>query len=129
MASVTKQARVVDADAAWALIRDFGGATQAFPGMLADCTVEGNLRTVTFVTGNLVQERLVAIDEERRRIAYTVVGGRFTHHNASLAVTRGEDGSGTVTWITDLLPDEGAAIVEPLMEAGLKAFACAVQPD
>jgi len=129
MATVTKQIRVADADAAWALIGDFGGAMRAFPGMLSDCSVEGDTRTVTFASGNVVQERLIGRDEARRRIAYCVIGGRFMHHNASLAVAREGDGSGMVTWITDMLPDESAAIVDPLMEAGMRAFASVLQSD
>jgi len=129
MASVTKQIRVADADAAWALIRDFGGVVRAFPGMLRDCTVEGDMRTMTFTGGNVVQERLIGLDEARRRIAYGVVGGRFAHHNASLTVAPAADGSGTIIWITDMLPDESAAIVEPLMEAGINALASALQSD
>ena len=129
MASVTKQIGVSDADAAWALIRDFGGAMRAFPGMLKDCTMQGDIRTVTFASGNVLQERLVGLDEERRRIAYCVVGGRFTHHNASLAVTRAVEGGAVVSWTTDMLPNEAAAIVEPLMEAGMKALAKACQSD
>ena len=129
MASITKQIGVSDADAAWAPIRDFGGAVRAFPGMLKQCTVEGDVRTVTFANGNVVQERLVGVDEERRRVAYGVVGGRFTHHNASLSVAFMPGGGGVVIWTTDMLPDEAAAIVEPLMEAGLKALAKAVQSD
>jgi len=129
MASITKQVRVADTDAAWALIRDFGGAVRTFPGMLRDCTVDGNMRTVTFASGTVLQERLIGLDEKQRRIAYSVIGGRFTHHNASLTVARDADGSGIVTWITDMLPDESAAIVEPLMDAGIKALASALQSD
>jgi len=129
MASIIKRLAVADADAAWALIGDFGGAERAFPGLLTACALEGQTRTATFANGVVVQERLIAVDPAERRLTYHVVGGRFTHHNASWSVTRQPDGSGIATWISDILPDETAAVVEPLMEAGMAALNRVLQRD
>ena len=129
MTSIIKRLAVADVDAAWALISDFGGADRAFPGVLSGCQLADGVRTVTFASGVVVQERLVGVDPAERRLAYHVVGGRFTHHNSAWTVTREPDGGGIATWISDILPDETATIVEPLMDAGMAALDRALQRD
>ena len=63
------------------------------------------------------------IDDDARRLAYTVVDGPFTHHHASFAVAEAPGGTCTVTWVSDLLPDEVAPMVEGLMDEGAAALA------
>jgi hypothetical protein len=74
----------VSADHAWALLRDTGSAHKAFPGVLTACEQEGDLRTATFAAGMSVQERIVDVDDARRRVAYTIVNRGFDHHHASM---------------------------------------------
>ncbi|MCS7462154.1 SRPBCC family protein [Paenibacillus doosanensis] len=70
-------------DTAWAQLRDFGNAASLFAGVLVDCRETAGMRTVTFDNGYVVQERLVSVDEETCRLAYSVADGGFTHHSAS----------------------------------------------
>ena len=42
----------------------------------------------------------------RRRLGWSVVGGRLTHHNASLQVFADGEGRSRVVWIADLLPND-----------------------
>jgi carbon monoxide dehydrogenase subunit G len=110
-----------DADAAWAVLSRTDRAHEAFPGVLTACEQDGDSRTVTFANGAVVKERIIDVDPVRRRIAYAVVEGRFTHHSASMQIVEDGDGSRFV-WTSDFLPAEAAAMVGPLMEQGADAF-------
>lgn len=108
-------------DKAWVQLRDFGNAARLFAGVLVDCQEASGQRTVTFDNGYVAQERLVSINEETYRQAYTVVNGDFTHHSASMQLLPTAGGVRFV-WISDFLPDEAAQRVEPLVEAGCLAI-------
>ncbi len=58
-----------DAARAWATLRDSRNIARVFAGVLTDAQVDGDLRTVTFANGNVVQERIVTVDDERMRVA------------------------------------------------------------
>ena len=123
MASIYKEA-VVDARAAnlWAALRDVGNVHHLFRGVLTDARLEDGVRLVTFAGGQVVRERLVTIDEERRRVAYAVIRDGLSHHSASMQVfAEGKERSRFV-WISDFLPDEMAASIGPLAEQGLAAL-------
>src|SRR5205085_11301520 len=106
---------------------DFGGVQKLFTGVLVDAGVEGNARVVTFANGLVVRELLVDIDDSARRIAYAAVGGRATHHNASLQVVAEGDSRSRVIWITDFLPDEIGGGIRALVEQGSAAMKRALE--
>ena len=108
---------------AWAVLRDPLGAGRAFAGVLVDVKLDGDARRVTFANGQVAEERIVAIDDERMRIAYTVVGGRFEHHHASMQIVPDPGGGCRFVWISDFLPDEARSFVQPLVDAGCAAIA------
>jgi len=68
-----------------------------------------------------VRERIVTMDDHARRLVYAVVDWRTTHHNASFQVVPGDTGCRLV-WITDLLPDSLAALVNGFVEQGCVAI-------
>lgn len=122
MASITKRIPLsVAADTVWAAVRDVAHPHHLFAGVLTDASFDGDTRVVTFTSGAVVRERIVDVDDAARRLAYTVVGGPFLHHQASLTVTEEPDGTSTLTWTTDLLADDLAPMVEGLMEQGALA--------
>ena len=126
MASISKDIPLaVDAATAWAAIRDVGRPHLVFRGVLTDARLEGDERVVTFVTGAVARERLIGIDEERRRFAYAVIDSPLglTHHNATFEVV--DDGSAgcRLVWDVDLLPDASAPVMEEMMDAGAVAIA------
>ena len=65
-------------------------------------------RVVTFANGMVARELIVDVDAERRRVAWAVVGGRLSHHNASAQVFADASGATRFVWIADFLPDEHA---------------------
>ena len=69
----------------WAAIRDIGALhTRLVPGFVVGTRLEPGVRVVTFGNGMVVQEPIVAIDENARRLVWTAEGGRTTHYNASI---------------------------------------------
>ena len=121
MATIYKEF-IVEADAAqvWDALRDFGAVhTRLAPGFLTDAKLDGQgARIVSFANGLVARELLVGIDEERRRLAYTVTGGKASHHHASAQVFAQGEGRSRFVWITDVLPDELAAYIAPMMDPG-----------
>ena len=65
-----------------------------------------------------IVERIVSVDEDRRRVAYTATESPFpiSHHNASMTVTQVEDGC-RLTWITDVEPAAVADALAPVLAA------------
>lgn len=110
-------------EAAWDAIRDVGAIhVRLARGFVTDTRLDGSVRTVTFANGFVVQEEIVAIDDEHRRLAYRASGGRAAHHNASLQVQSQPGGGARLVWITDLLPDSVCEPVAQMVEAGIAAM-------
>jgi hypothetical protein len=106
----------------WAAVRDFGGLHQMVPGFVVSCVREGNVRIVTFNNGVVVHEELVSCDDEVRRLAWTIFGGRFKHHNGSMHIVATGSDTSEVTWTSDLLPDELAPVVDGMMAQALSVM-------
>jgi hypothetical protein len=68
-----------------------------------------------------VREQIVTVDDADRCVAYAVVGGPPTHHNASMQVLA-EGEVSRVVWISNVLPDGLAATIGPLVEQGAQAL-------
>ncbi len=114
------------ADQAWEWLQNVGDVHKAFPGVLLDSHLDDEgVRTVTFANGTVISEAIVGIDQARRRVAYSVVGGRFSAHMASIQIVA-QDHAARLLWITDFLPDSAAPIVDGLMNRGADAFAAVV---
>jgi len=124
MASIQREARFrARAEEVWDALRDVGALhTRLVPGFVTDTRLEEGARVVTFGTGMVARELIVAIDDRARRLVWSVVGGRMTHHNASAQVF--EDGPDHVrfVWIADLLPDELEPAIAAMMDQGLAAI-------
>jgi hypothetical protein len=124
MASIQIDIRVQrPAEEVWAALASIGEAHHVFAGVLSDSRLEGDdVRVATFANGLVVKEQIVAIDPDLRRIAYTVLGETFRHHNASMQVIADGPNACRFVWITDVLPHSAADQVRPLMEAGARAL-------
>jgi len=120
MATLHKEIQI-DArpEAIWDAARDVGALhTRLVPGFVVDTQLEGNARVVTFGNGMVVRELIISVDDQRRRLAWTAVGGRTTHYNAVLEVLADRSGA-RVVWAIDLLPDEMAKPIGAMQESGL----------
>jgi uncharacterized protein YndB with AHSA1/START domain len=123
MASIHKEVAVAaPAEEVWAALRDVANPHRLFRGVLADARLEGDARVVTFANGLVVRERIVAVDDGRRRIAYAAMREGLVHHSASMQVFAEGAGSSRFVWISDFLPDEAAAAIGPLIDAGAAAM-------
>ena len=108
-------------------MRDYGAVhRRVVPGFVVDTQLEGMDRVITFASGAIARERLVSLDDERRRLVYKVVEGRmpFAHHQGSVEVVEfGAEESGCqIVWTTDFLPDELGAPLGALMNEGAVAM-------
>jgi hypothetical protein len=124
MATIRKEMNVaVSAEQAWDAVRDFGALHQRLvPGFVVQAHLEGNDRVVTFFNGTVLRERLVALDDERRRLVWSIVDGPYSHHNGAVEVFADEGGSCRVVWTADLLPDEAADRTRQMMDRGSKVI-------
>lgn len=107
----------------WQALAATGDAHLAFAGVLSDCRLEReDLRVATFANGQVVKERIVSVEPQRMRIAYSVIESQFVHHSASMQVVARGDEECVFVWIADVLPHAAAAVITPLMEQGARAL-------
>jgi carbon monoxide dehydrogenase subunit G len=121
MASIHKEI-LIDArpETVWSALRDVGAIhTRLDPGFVVDTRLGGDARIVTFGNGIVARELIVDVDDEARRVAWSVVGAPFTHHNASAQVFPEGAGRSRFVWIADLLPNEIAGNVRAMIEQGM----------
>jgi uncharacterized protein YndB with AHSA1/START domain len=116
--------RLIDAPAesVWDALRDWGEVHRRLvPGFVTDARLDGADRIVTFFNGTVVREILVDLDEEERRLVWSVVDGPYTHHNGAAQVFA-EGASTRFVWTADLLPNEAAAPTAEMMERGIEVL-------
>jgi carbon monoxide dehydrogenase subunit G len=121
MASIQRDVLIqADPVTVWDALSDVGALHRRLaPGFVTDVRLEEGARVVTFGNGLVARELIVDIDDKARRLVWSVVGGRMTHHNASAQVLPDGEGGSRFVWIADLLPHELAPGIAELMEQGL----------
>lgn len=120
MASIQKEISTkASVDQAWAALRDIGALhTRLVPGFVVDTRLEPGERIVTFGNGLTVREPIIDLNDEKKRLAWSSIGGMLTHYNASAQVFAESDGAARIVWIADLLPHEAAPAIDSMMEQG-----------
>lgn len=120
MAHIRKEISIeASPEAVWDAVRDWGALHERLvPGFVVDTQLDGEDRIVTFANGTVVRELLVDLDDDARRLAWSIVGGPYTHHNASSQVFAEENGGARFVWIADLLPNGLAAPTGEAMQQG-----------
>lgn len=127
MTSVQREI-IIEADAAdvWAVVGDFvDGPLRMAPGFVTDSRLdEPEVRVVTFANGSVLRERLIALDNEVRRLVFSVIGGTMqpTHDNASMQVFSEGGSRSRFVWIHDVRPDDLAFPMGAGMDRGLTIF-------
>jgi hypothetical protein len=106
----------------WDAVRDVGAIhTRLAPDFVTDVRLEDGARIVTFANGMVAKELIVDVDDAARRLVWSVVEGRPTHHNGSIQIF--PEGNGCrLVWIADLLPDELAKPIGAMMQQGMDAM-------
>jgi hypothetical protein len=108
----------------WDVIRDFAaGPLRMAPGLVVGCEADADLRVVTFADGVVVHERFVSLDDDERRITYSVVGGSVQPDRdiAQMQVVP-EDGGCRFVWTRDLRPDELGPGFQAAMDRGAEVI-------
>lgn len=122
MATIRKEILInAPVDKVWDVVRDIGAIHTRFaPGFVVDTQLEEGAaaRIVTFANGTIARELIVTLDNDARRLAYAVVGGRASHHNASFQAFPTPQGGTSLVWITDVLPDTVAPAFTGMIEGG-----------
>lgn len=100
MATIRNEFSVsVSAERAWHAVHDFGALHKRLvPGFATAAHLDGIDRVVTFFNGTVLRERLVTLDEERRRLVWSIVDGAYSHHNGAVEVFAEDDGSCRLVW-------------------------------
>ncbi|ORV19129.1 SRPBCC family protein [Mycobacterium celatum] len=133
MASITTQIEIdVDAYRAWQVIGDWAdGPVRMARGHVVSSEADGGLRVVTFASGTVARERLVARDETARRIVYSMIGDtmRPEHDNAVMQIVPDGDGRCRFVWSRDVLPDELAGPLRAAMEGAAKVIKRTLEAD
>ena len=130
MASIHQEITVAARAAhVWESLRDVANVhKRVVPGFLTDCRMEGEARVVTFFNGMVAKELIVDLDDDARRLVWSVVEGRMSHHNGSIQVFA--DGEGCrLVWIADILPHELAKPVGGMMQQGMDAMKKKLEAD
>jgi carbon monoxide dehydrogenase subunit G len=106
----------------WNIVRNFGGLADYMPGV-ESCTVDGDVRTVGTM-GIEVKEQLRDLDDETRRISYSVIESPMTNlisHLATISVDA--EGGGThFTWEVEVEPDELLPLFSGIYEQSVVAL-------
>lgn len=125
MATVAKET-IINADPAevWDAVRDFGALhSRVAPGLVIDTKVLSGtpwpVREVTFASGLRLRERIVSVDDNGRRLVWSIESDAVRHHNGALQVQEIGARQSRVVWIADVLPDVLTDEFAPLMESGL----------
>ena len=124
MASIHEERVVeVSADKAWAALRLVGDAHKLFAPVLVDAELKGDMRTARFANGMVAHERIIDINDERRRVAYSVLDvPGLTFHHASMQIVDAGPGRCLFVWISDFLPHDIGGSLTPLIKQGTDAL-------
>ena len=109
-------------DDIWKVVRNFGGLTDYMPGV-ETCTVDGDVRTVGTM-GIQVKEQLRDLDDDTRRISYSIIESPMTNMVSHLAtISVDAEGAGThLTWAVEVEPDELLPIFQGIYEQSVVAL-------
>jgi hypothetical protein len=105
----------------WAIVREFGGLDEWMPG-IESCKLEGDDRLLGLM-GITIRERLVARDEQKRAITYSIVESplNLEHHEATITVEDAPEGSHVVYEVA-AVPDNALEILVPTYAQALASL-------
>jgi hypothetical protein len=107
----------VGPDELWATVRDVGNVSGLL-NIVEESSVDGDQRSCTLAGGGgLLAETILAVDDDHRRVAYTITDSPLPIelHAASMQVFDAGGGRSTFRWITDVKPDALADGLGPML--------------
>lgn len=113
------------ADEVWNALADVG-ALNTLITFLGDVTVEGEERVCSLGDDKL-RELIVTVDDEHRRVAYSVQESpfNFAHHHSSMQVIPNGETTKFVWW-TDVKPDETAPVLAQAIDQSVDSIRQAI---
>ncbi|HUJ66917.1 MAG TPA: SRPBCC family protein [Acidimicrobiales bacterium] len=128
MATVYHSATLnVSADVAWDFIDRYSRSEVHMFSVCAGERQDGDTRVVILSDGSEVRERNVTVDADRMRAVYTVPGlPGIEHHQAEMRVVMASDGTATLVWCTDVLPDSYAELLRGVYPSMFEEMVAAV---
>lgn len=124
MATLTREFVLdVPPDAVWRRISDVGAINQLVD-FIGEVTVEGDRRTCALGDQGTLDELIVSIDPDRRRLVYSIQQSpfEFAHHSASMQAVADGDGSTRFVWTTDFKPESVAPAVEQAIDMAVESI-------
>jgi hypothetical protein len=114
----------------WDALRDWGAIHERLvPGFVTDARLDGDDRIVTFFNGAEMRELLVDLDDEARRLVWSIADGPYSHHNGVAQVLDDDDGRSRFVWRADLLPNELADLTGEMMERGIDVVKATLEAE
>ncbi len=110
----------VGPDKLWASLRNVGAVSELL-NIVAESSVTGDQRSCTMADGAVLTETILGVDEDNRRVAYTITDSPFPIevHAASMQVLDAGKGRSTFRWITDVKPDALAEGLSPMLAGAI----------
>lgn len=131
MASIYREFTVeADPNIVWSAIRDVGAVHQRLAkGFVVDTHLEDDVRTVTFKNGLVAKERILGIDSQNRRMAYTILSDKLDHHSAAFQVYPETNGQTRIVWSADILPNEMEKFLSEMTDLAIEAIKGTLEGD
>ncbi|MFW6695339.1 SRPBCC family protein [Streptomyces sp. MAR4 CNX-425] len=126
MASIIREFAVdADEETAWAALVDVGAVNKLIT-FLGPVTLDGDVRTVDMGEYGTIEELIVSVDDEPRRMSYSVRKSpwNFVHHHSVMEILPPEEGAvgSRVRWLVDLKPDSLAEEIATGMDGAVESM-------
>jgi hypothetical protein len=131
MASIYREFTVEeDPNIVWSAIRDVGAVHQRLArGFVVDTQLEDDVRTVSFKNGAIAKERILGIDSQNKRMAYTILSDKLEHHSASFQVFAETNRQTRIVWTADILPNEMENYISEMTDRAIEAMKGTLEGD
>lgn len=123
MATIRKEVEINTSPArAWDALRDVGALhIKLCPHFVVDTKLGDGERIVTFANGTTARELIIDVDEQQKRVAWSIVDNpRLTHHNGVAQIFDAGNGRTRFVWTADVLPHAAADTMGGAMEMGIQ---------
>ena len=106
----------VSVEQAWRRVAAVDQVHDILP-VVTSCSFEGDQRACLLANGAQLKEKIISIDNDLKRLAYSVIDSPFglEYHAASMQIVA--DGQGSrIDWTTDFKPDHLKEALTPMLE-------------